>query len=641
MPSASAKADKPASGDVTDPNKQFLVTIDKKIRNLEKKKTKLDSIKEKVNQGATLNADQEDAISKYDGVALNLDFLRDLHKQYVQFLTDLEKEQKRAKKRERQEQRAEEQRRLQEVLFIQNMLDAMGSETAREDFTNGSNNAVKLTEEQLDSLDELYKLVSPSREDNDKDINEQFASCSEHLMNLVDGKEKEILGTTYSALRALLTTISESGYFNAPDDVAAAEPEMTTATEPVEEPTSVTETTPDTDDKPHDQNGVLGVAEPEEMAPVEHNFGVMSTTADIGLVPTELPEVSAIIPDPMLSSQQERVTDATEATIVDDSFFAATPAFPPSKLTPQQRPANEIVSSVQGSFNFLQDSVIDPESPHMDPAVLAAHPLNPHHTQQQDLTQNTSLSQQQQTYQMLEEQKPSQKASATDYTSQSYGQNMMSQSTAVSQESETPDVPQPIPLPNQSQTSEEKKFQMNANAAVFRSMYDGGSGEFNEMDEKMNEQSSDYNSSSSGYNSYSRNSGGNSYNNRGRGGRGGNRGNSSNGYQPRGSRGGQYGGNRGGYNSGNNRGGSGRGSYQGQGYNSRNDYNRSDGGSSGYQGYGSSYGGYQNKPNNRGRGGYNRDGGSSRGRGGGASSGGSRGAGYGSKPMGSYNSNQQ
>ena len=42
----------------------------------------------------------------------------------------------------------------------------------------------------------------------------------------------------------------------------------------------------------------------------------------------------------------------------------------------QHRPFQEIVSSVQGSFNFLQDSEIEVDaSAHIDPAVVAAHPI--------------------------------------------------------------------------------------------------------------------------------------------------------------------------------------------------------------------------------------------------------------------------
>ena len=70
----------------------------------------------------------------------------------------------------------------------------------------------------------------------------------------------------------------------------------------------------------------------------------------------------------------------TESEVVDDAFFS-------TAFHNKQRPFNEIVSSVQGNFNFLQDSEIDDletkrSQPHMDPAVVAAHPMPsslPHH----------------------------------------------------------------------------------------------------------------------------------------------------------------------------------------------------------------------------------------------------------------------
>ena len=69
-----------------------------------------------------------------------------------------------------------------------------------------------LTEENLDQLDELYKLISPSR-DGEKNYKESLSIAAEHIVSLVDAKEKAVVGTTYKELKELLDLIAECGYF--------------------------------------------------------------------------------------------------------------------------------------------------------------------------------------------------------------------------------------------------------------------------------------------------------------------------------------------------------------------------------------------------------------------------------------------
>ena len=53
-----------------------------------------------------------------------------------------EKLQRKQAKREKLERQATECRRLKELLQLQNLLDSLGSETARSDFMSGNNGAV-------------------------------------------------------------------------------------------------------------------------------------------------------------------------------------------------------------------------------------------------------------------------------------------------------------------------------------------------------------------------------------------------------------------------------------------------------------------------------------------------------------------
>lgn len=75
---------------------------------------------------------------------------------------------KKQAKRESHERQQTEIRRIKELLSVQNLLDSMGAEDVRADFAGGSKGAVKLSEEELDRLDELYKLISPSRDEENE-----------------------------------------------------------------------------------------------------------------------------------------------------------------------------------------------------------------------------------------------------------------------------------------------------------------------------------------------------------------------------------------------------------------------------------------------------------------------------------------
>lgn len=105
-----------------------------------------------------------------------------------------------------------EVKRIGDILRYQNLLDAMGSEKVRSDFQTGKHGAVVLTEENLKQLDDLYKLLSPSRE-GESNYAEELTKASEHFASLLDGKDKPVVGTTYKDLKVLIDLIDDCGYF--------------------------------------------------------------------------------------------------------------------------------------------------------------------------------------------------------------------------------------------------------------------------------------------------------------------------------------------------------------------------------------------------------------------------------------------
>ena len=70
-----------------------------------------------------------------------------------------------------------------------------------------------LTGDNLDQLDKLYQAISPSRDENGTDYAERLNTAAEHLVNILEGKDRNVLGTTYKEIKELLNLINECGYF--------------------------------------------------------------------------------------------------------------------------------------------------------------------------------------------------------------------------------------------------------------------------------------------------------------------------------------------------------------------------------------------------------------------------------------------
>lgn len=198
-----------------------------------------------------MNQDQKTAVARYDEVVQTLEFARDLCKQFLGIVAVSEKE---AKKQARKEAAAKSQAELakvwnkywydivslikynlqvREVLLVQDALTQMGQDNIREDFLAGRNGATTLTENELKYtmplivymfslkilffrlLDDLYPVVTPKHEAGDPNaFTNHVQAAAEHLLAVVDGKPKEIVGSTYSQIKEVIGKIHESGYLD-------------------------------------------------------------------------------------------------------------------------------------------------------------------------------------------------------------------------------------------------------------------------------------------------------------------------------------------------------------------------------------------------------------------------------------------
>ncbi|XP_060891643.1 caprin-1b isoform X2 [Labrus mixtus] len=373
--------------------KQVLGVIDKKARNMEKKKSKLDDYQVRKNSGERLNQDQLEALAKYQEITYNLEFARELHKTFIAMGQDIQKVVKKSARREQLQREEAEQRRLKTVLELQFLLDRLGDETVRQDLKQGVGGTPLLTDADLRAFDEFYKLVGPDRDQNVR-LADQYEEASVHLWDLLEGKDKAVVGTTYKALKEILDQVLLSGYFDrvpSHQNGVCEEEE-----EEEEEPASAAAAAA----------AVAESSEAEEQTVDPETEVIEEFTEPIAVETTEFVN-RQFIPDSTYSGsekeQGDEWTTETEAisAMQQQQHQPVQPAESPVALethpmsltspAPQNDPmvrkqvVQDLMAQMQGTYNFMQDSMLEFDGQPIDPAIVSAQPMKP--TQNMDLPQ--------------------------------------------------------------------------------------------------------------------------------------------------------------------------------------------------------------------------------------------------------------
>ncbi|XP_054844574.1 caprin-2 [Eublepharis macularius] len=189
-----------------------LICLKHKIRNIEKKKLKLEDYKDRLKRGESLNQDQLEAVEKYDEVIHNLEFAKELQKTFSGLSQDLLKAQRKAQRRENIMKLEAEKKKLRTVLQVQYVLQNFTQEHVQKDFRTGLNGAIYLPSKELDYLIKFAKLTCPERSET-LSVEDQMEQSSLYFWDLLEGSEKIVVGTTYKHLKDLLSKLLESGYF--------------------------------------------------------------------------------------------------------------------------------------------------------------------------------------------------------------------------------------------------------------------------------------------------------------------------------------------------------------------------------------------------------------------------------------------
>ncbi|XP_016421490.1 caprin-1-like isoform X4 [Sinocyclocheilus rhinocerous] len=352
--------------------KQVLGVIDKKVRNMEKKKSKLDDYQTRKNKGERLNQDQLEALSKAPEVVHNLDFARELQKSFLALNVEIQKTVKKAGRREQLKREEVERKRLKAVLEVQYLLEQLGEESVRQDLTQSSGDAPVLTESELTGLDEFYKLIGPER-DSSVRLAEQFEEASMHLWELLEGRDKAVAGTTYKALKESLDKMLLSGYFDraqthqngvCEEETGAAAAESSESEERPAEPEGTAQEYTETIEVEATEFVNRQFIPETTYSSSDKEQGAESNTSS--------PAVSAL-------QQPQQPPAAMSPALVSSEPHTLNAVLPPPATDPvvRKQAVQDLMAQMQGTFNFMQDSMLEFEGPPLDPAIVSAQPMKP------------------------------------------------------------------------------------------------------------------------------------------------------------------------------------------------------------------------------------------------------------------------
>ncbi|KAM6154691.1 caprin-2 isoform 12-T12 [Erethizon dorsatum] len=293
-----------------------LICLKHKIRNIEKKKLKLEDYRDRLKNGEQLNPDQLEAVEKYEEVLHNLEFAKELQKTFSGLSQDLLKAQKKAQRREHMLKLEAEKKKLRTVLQVQYVLQNLTQEHVQKDFKGGLNGAVYLPSKELDYLIKFSKLTCPERNES-LSVEDQMEQSSLYFWDLLEGSEKAVVGTTYKHMKDLLSKLLNSGYFESiPVPKTAKEKEVSLGEE------------------------MLIQSEMKKQLVKTESIKESETLSELAQPEIQPQEVPKPVPQPLGSS----------------SVLPKDPVLRKEKL-------QDLMTQIQGTCNFMQESVLDFDKP--------------------------------------------------------------------------------------------------------------------------------------------------------------------------------------------------------------------------------------------------------------------------------------
>ncbi|XP_059701870.1 caprin-2 isoform X3 [Haemorhous mexicanus] len=291
-----------------------LICLKHKIRNIEKKKLKLEDYKDRLKKGEALNQDQLEAVEKYDEVVHNLEFAKELQKTFSGLSQDLLKAQKKAQRRESLLKLEAEKKKLRTILQVQYVLQNFTQEHVQKDFKGGVNGAIYLPSKELDYLIRFAKLTCPERNEN-LSVEDQMEQSSLYFWDLLEGSEKPVVGTTYKHMKDLLSKLLDSGYFE-----SIPSPRTTVPVKELEEEIN---------------------RKPEKTRQLSKGETAKESESIMELMKSEIQPQE--VPKPVHQPAAE---------------FCSTSTLPKDPVLRREK-LQDLMTQIQGTYNFMQESILD------------------------------------------------------------------------------------------------------------------------------------------------------------------------------------------------------------------------------------------------------------------------------------------
>ncbi|XP_039523532.1 caprin-2 isoform X2 [Pimephales promelas] len=190
-----------------------LICLKHKIRNIEKKKLKLESYNQRLKKGEKLNQDQLEAVGKYDEVVHNLTFAKELQKTISALTQDLLKAQRKIVRQEKIMRIEQDRKRLSLILQVQYVLNSLQREDVRRNFCNSRQHSRYLTTKDTESLLDLASLLGCKR-DHKMSLEDQMEQAAIVYAELLEGKERPVAGSTYKHMKEKLLQLVDCGFFD-------------------------------------------------------------------------------------------------------------------------------------------------------------------------------------------------------------------------------------------------------------------------------------------------------------------------------------------------------------------------------------------------------------------------------------------
>uniref|UniRef100_A0A671MP16 Caprin family member 2 n=1 Tax=Sinocyclocheilus anshuiensis TaxID=1608454 RepID=A0A671MP16_9TELE len=190
-----------------------LICLKHKIRNIEKKKLKLESYSERLKKGDKLNQDQLESVGKYEEVIHNLKFAKELQETIGALTQDLLKAQRRVARQEKVMRIEEERKHLSLMLQVQYVLHSLQREDVRRNFCNMRQHSCYLSTQDMESLLDLALLMGCKR-DHSMSLEDQMEQAAIVYWELLEGKEEPVAGSTYKHMKEKLLRLVDCGFFD-------------------------------------------------------------------------------------------------------------------------------------------------------------------------------------------------------------------------------------------------------------------------------------------------------------------------------------------------------------------------------------------------------------------------------------------